>query len=80
MIELKEKLEIVGDFRGSSEVRDISGVMGGPLYSESVRNERMKVYELRMANSCYNTHYYQVDGGGCGKFKDQVIPGCSKNS
>ena len=42
MIKLKEKLEIVGDFRGSSEVRDSSSVMGGSLYS-SVLNERMKV-------------------------------------
>ena len=42
MVELKEKLEIVGEFRGSSEVRNSSGVMGGSLYS-SVLHERMKV-------------------------------------
>ena len=47
MIELKEKLEIVGDSRGSSEVRDVPGVLaGGLLYSNVLNAERMKVYEL----------------------------------
>ena len=55
MIELKEKLEIVGDSRGSSEVRDVPDVLAGLLYSNVLNAERRKVYELRMANSCYNT-------------------------
>ena len=56
MIELKEKLEIVGDSRGSSEVRDVPDALAGVLlYSNVLNAERRKVYELRMANSCYNT-------------------------
>ena len=43
MIELKDKLEIVGEFRGNSEVMDVMGVKSGTLYSERVVNEGKKV-------------------------------------